>query len=88
LHEIKHDGFRVIARITRLAAMGAAQLLKRRNPNHEVAVRDMQTGEVTVGRRQAWKLGKRDGAEDASHRAQLRLQRHVQSNVVLHCGSP
>jgi hypothetical protein len=48
MFEVLVDGRPRSYRITRLAAMGAAKLLKRQNPNHEVAVRDMQTGEVTA----------------------------------------
>lgn len=48
MFEVLVDGVPRSYRDTRLGAMGAAQFLKSQSPNSEVAVRDMQTGEVTV----------------------------------------
>jgi hypothetical protein len=48
MFEVLVDGVPRSYRDTRLTAMGAAQFLKSQSPNSEVAVRDMQTGEVTV----------------------------------------
>ena len=45
--EILLDGKTEFCRDTMLTAMGAAHLLKQR-PNSNVAVRDLQTGQLTV----------------------------------------
>ncbi len=46
--EILLDGKTESCRDTMLTAMGAAHLLKHQNPNSKVAVRDLQTGQLTV----------------------------------------
>ena len=48
MFEILVDGKPRSYRDTKLTAMGAAQFRKGQSPHSEVAVRDMQTGEVTV----------------------------------------
>jgi hypothetical protein len=46
--EILLDGKTHYCRDTMLTAMGAATFIKSQNPNSRVAVRDLQTGELTV----------------------------------------
>ena len=46
--EILLDGKTESCRDTMLTAMGAAHLLKHQHPNIKVAVRDLQTGQLTV----------------------------------------
>jgi hypothetical protein len=46
--EILLDGKTGFCRDSMLTAMGAAHLLKRQRPNSKVAVRDLQTGQLTV----------------------------------------
>ena len=46
--EILLDGKTESCRDTMLTAMGAAHLLKQQHPNSKVAVRDLQTGQLTV----------------------------------------
>jgi hypothetical protein len=46
--EILLDGKTQFCRDTRLTAMGAATFLKSQNPSSRVAVRDLQTGQLTV----------------------------------------
>ena len=46
--EILLDGKTQSCRDTMLTAMGAAKLIQSQNPNSKVAVRDLQTGQLTV----------------------------------------
>ena len=46
--EILLDGMTQSCRDTMLTAMGAATFIKRQNPNSKVALRDLQTGQLTV----------------------------------------
>jgi hypothetical protein len=46
--EILLDGMTQSCRDTMPTAMGAARLLKRQNPDSKIAVRDLQTGQLTV----------------------------------------
>ena len=46
--EILLDGKTQSCRDTMLTAMGAATFIKSQNPNSKVAVRDLQTGQLTV----------------------------------------
>ena len=46
--EILLDGMTQSCRDTMLTAMGAATFIKSQNPNSKVAVRDLQTGQLTV----------------------------------------
>ena len=46
--EILLDGKTQFCRDTMLTAMGAAKLIQSQNPNSKVAVRDLQTGHLTV----------------------------------------
>ena len=46
--EILLDGMTQSCRDTMLTAMGAATFIKRQNPNCKVAVKDLQTGQLTV----------------------------------------
>ena len=46
--EILLDGKTQYCRDTMLTAMGAATFLKSQNPNSKIAVRDLQTGQLTV----------------------------------------
>ena len=46
--EILLDDKTEFCRDTMLTAMGAAHLLKHQRPNSNVAVRDLQTGQLTV----------------------------------------
>ena len=46
--EILLDGKTQSCRDTMLTAMGAATILKSQNPNSKVAVRDLQTGQLTA----------------------------------------
>jgi hypothetical protein len=46
--EVLLDGKPQIYRITMLTAMGAAHFLRNQNPYSKIAVRDLQTGELTV----------------------------------------
>jgi hypothetical protein len=46
--EILLDGKTEFCRDTMLTAMGAAHLLKHQRPNSNVAVRDLQTGQLIV----------------------------------------
>jgi len=48
MFEILLDGVTWSFRDTRLTAMGAAHVLKAQNPNSEVMVTDLRTGEMTV----------------------------------------
>jgi hypothetical protein len=48
MFEILLDGVTWSFRDTMLIAMGAAQILKAQNPNSEVVVTDLRTGEMTV----------------------------------------
>ena len=45
--EILQDGAPRSYRDSKSTAMGAAQLLKLRQPNSEVVVKDLRTGEIT-----------------------------------------
>ena len=46
--EILLDGKHQSCRDTMLTAMGAAKLIQSQNPNGKVAVRDLQSGQLTV----------------------------------------
>jgi hypothetical protein len=48
IFEILLDGMTQPCRDTMLTAMGAAHLLKRQNLDSKIAVRDLQTGQLTV----------------------------------------
>ena len=48
MFEILLDGVTWSFRDTMLTAMGAAHILKAQNPNSEVVVTDLRTGEMTV----------------------------------------
>ena len=46
--EILLDGMTLSCRDTMLTAMGAATIIKSQNLNSKVAVRDLQTGQLTI----------------------------------------